>query len=1077
MNKILDRYIISILSLVSMMISSCVDEPIYVGSGAKGEVDITGSISFRSFAPALESRAGGAPGDAIKNINSLWIAIYEKGEEDQWTLEKDGLIQITKEQHNLKIDQTKKNRPDNKDQAEDETGHASFTLRHKSGQYKIYAVANYDLSELDRDSIMTPDLLKLRNLSWDDENIGNNSEMFGCFSNNDVRTGFTDSDETVTISKAHTLHAWVRRAASKVTIAYDGSGLEDDVTIYILSASIKKVPRFCTLGTPYTPNRSSLLQDGGTISYFKEGDFADDGTFTNSSGYVAKVSNKVGNQTYGSDHSETAEALFFYENLQGKGDDKRQKDEDGDGKPDNADKLYDNKPYGTYIEVDAIYDSNNEKRPGYGRIKYRFMLGKDVTTDYDAERNYHYKLTLKFKYFANDPDWHIEFKEQVLDVTQPRLFNYQGKIFEPEYRPDPFYNYGHNFNPKNTVAVTSYIEEDNNNLSVAGWSMQYDDGCTGSYSDAAPAWLKVTSSEGYLPYVKNVTFEVASLNVKEYSIDDELKKADDKGSAGEPYNLANPAETKVTPESATIQNTANCYIVDAPGDYIFPLVYGSSVINGGTNDNAYHYQGTYEGKNVLEYFKDHMGKDITSPYIQDKYKPEAGSAFLLWQDENGLIQYDTWKWRGTDIKYLPDAYGGKGGIQFHIDKANIKQGNAVIALGSEPVSMANDRINLPPSIIWSWHIWVTNFKFLREDDKTIEVTSHSKHKKKFRLLPVNLGWCSGRDGAGVDEKVKYYRGRKCRVKFSAGGGKLERVITIEQKPHIAVTQGNSLYYQWGRKDPFVGTTQNVTNTNKTRYVSINWPADGNPAELCENWLDSTRYTTRAAIDAGKLVSNPHLWHNPRRKENDTIHPDPIHPDFPYLSNNEIYVNLWQGRLDSISGRPTLKTVYDPCPPGYQVPHYTVVTGFTTTGENSIISDTWYDVRLSNIANYDPNAPSGGKYTDHLFEFYTDSTKSQSIIFPESGYRDWDARGGIFKIQVDPSNGQMPIGYMWAAGNKDGTNGGDDNNSYNFEFSRTDQNTDKDGTVWTGYIRPKNYFYPCDGFPIRPCAYDKDAIKN
>lgn len=35
------------------------------------------------------------------------------------------------------------------------------------------------------------------------------------------------------------------------------------------------------------------------------------------------------------------------------------------------------------------------------------MLGKDVTTDYDAQRNYHYKLTLTLKNNANENDWHI----------------------------------------------------------------------------------------------------------------------------------------------------------------------------------------------------------------------------------------------------------------------------------------------------------------------------------------------------------------------------------------------------------------------------------------------------------------------------------------------------------------------------------------------------------------------------------------------------------------------------------------------------------------------------------------------
>lgn len=93
--------------------------------------------------------------------------------------------------------------------------------------------------------------------------------------------------------------------------------------------------------------------------------------------------------------------------MQGTGKDKSQ-DADGNGEldhpglPDRPDeypnyKLKDGKPYGTYIEVKAYYVSNHEDRVGSGDITYRFMLGKNVTTDYNAERNYHYKLTLKFK--------------------------------------------------------------------------------------------------------------------------------------------------------------------------------------------------------------------------------------------------------------------------------------------------------------------------------------------------------------------------------------------------------------------------------------------------------------------------------------------------------------------------------------------------------------------------------------------------------------------------------------------------------------------------------------------------------
>ncbi|MCQ5178302.1 hypothetical protein, partial [Faecalibacterium prausnitzii] len=58
-------------------------------------------------------------------------------------------------------------------------------------------------------------------------------------------------------------------------------------------------------------------------------------------------------------------------------------DENGNYKKDeNGNVIYDTKsykdekPYGTYIEVEAYYHSIHEERVGNGRIIYRFMLGK-----------------------------------------------------------------------------------------------------------------------------------------------------------------------------------------------------------------------------------------------------------------------------------------------------------------------------------------------------------------------------------------------------------------------------------------------------------------------------------------------------------------------------------------------------------------------------------------------------------------------------------------------------------------------------------------------------------------------------
>lgn len=80
-----------------------------------------------------------------------------------------------------------------------------------------------------------------------------------------------------------TLHAWIRRAASKVTVAYDASALKEGVFIYLKSVQIKDIPTHCYLGKdnkvgaedegydlPF-PAKGEDMPDGEVIKYY-EGD-------------------------------------------------------------------------------------------------------------------------------------------------------------------------------------------------------------------------------------------------------------------------------------------------------------------------------------------------------------------------------------------------------------------------------------------------------------------------------------------------------------------------------------------------------------------------------------------------------------------------------------------------------------------------------------------------------------------------------------------------------------------------------------------------------------------------------------
>ena len=149
--------------------------------------------------------------------------------------------------------------------------------------------------------------------------------------------------------------------------------------------------------------------------------------------------------------------------------------------------------------------------------------------------------------------------------------------------------------------------------------------------------------------------------------DKELQNAKPKGSEDSPYDLS-AHDWWGNNISAT---TANCYIVNAPGTYMLPLVYGNAIKNGTPNTPAYNNSN----------FKDYQNQEIKSPYIYDAYTPY--DACLVWSD--GFYMFENVH-LSNDKKYLI----------FSINPDFLQQANAILAVRDEQ-----------KNIMWSWHIWVT----------------------------------------------------------------------------------------------------------------------------------------------------------------------------------------------------------------------------------------------------------------------------------------------------------------------------------------------------------------------------------
>ena len=250
------------------------------------------------------------------------------------------------------------------------------------------------------------------------------------------------------------------------------------------------------------------------------------------------------------------------------------------------------------------------------------------------------------------------------------------------------------------------------------------------------------------------------------------------------------------------------------------------------------------------------------------------------------------------------------------------------------------------NVLWSWHIWVTD----EDINKTIEITNHQGYK--YKMLSVNLGWC--------DANTVTYAERSCKVKFIAG--KASQTITVKQASNSIKTGVNHPYYAWGRKDPFQ-PSNGLDDINKTWYDKDDASSTNNPA--IEDF--STGITCI---------------------KNNILKPNVINGQY---YGDDTYVNLWSANNNVYTNNdnPVVKTIYDPSPVGFKIPPSNAFTGFTTTGK-----DTEKISEINGTLNSSLNE----------WDFYTDSSKSKTIFFPISGFRDYEDGGRVEFIGVR--------GYCW-----------------------------------------------------------------
>ena len=518
--------------------------------------------------------------------------------------------------------------------------------------------------------------------------------------------------------------------------------------------------------------------------------------------------------------------------------------------------------------------------------------------------------------------------------------------------------------------ITSYRQAPDGTQQAVAWKVvgySVDGGAT--YTPNKPAWMTALSKEngnggtaaeqGTATLTKDVTDLLKPRN-------DGLKNATALGTASAPYDLSMHDHNGNT----TSRNTANCYLISAPGHYRIPLVYGNAIKNGATNSNA--YETTATGTYVLQHFQDHAGQPITNPWIEKTNSSAYANidgAKIVWSDEKDLVTSPTIAHDASS-----DAY-----LDFEVKATDIKSGNAVVA------------VTKGGTVVWSWHLWFAPKSALTP----IPVTNYQN--KVYNFTTETLGW------KPKGEVTTYNAPRTVKVKveqtIANGGAKLFTVINITQN-NGGKKEGISTLYQFGRKDALPGTN--------TFYPTNSYSFDN----------------TTGGRSLGYAIQHP---------ENMFIYAQT--GTYYYDWCNATYYNLWSAdnTTTGFNDNAVVKTVYDPCPVGFKMPASNAFTGFTSDGQ--------YQSGAANI-NANGTADSSDKFSAaYGHNFYTNGSKTATIFFPASGFRDI-SDGSLYVVGGG--------GYYWSAVP------GSTDSGCSLYFS------------W-GSVGPQGNYDRADGFAARPVS--------
>ena len=295
------------------------------------------------------------------------------------------------------------------------------------------------------------------------------------------------------------------------------------------------------------------------------------------------------------------------------------------------------------------------------------------------------------------------------------------------------------------------------------------------------------------------------------------------------------------------------------------------------------------------------------------------------------------------------------------------------------------------TILWSWNIWAVEDY---DPDQT------SRNVGRFVVMDRNMGSFAGVEAATESDPIK--------AAYSIGH-----------------------YYQWGRKDPLPAASS---------FSSVQSPAWGLPTYtdlknyqknggliFTENRVDNVycmgggSFSLQEAVEAS--VKNPHKSLANGTSDNS----DPYHWALPPLASAEKYKTTpdrshWRTLWGSVDGYNSVKTIFDPCPPGWKVP---TVDFYVYALGGSRISSNGYGYYSDRFDLFIPSAGQrmagfGGSNFSAVGEavMYTSATANDSYTptrGSETGMTAYNSYGGasyqLRCVKEEVAESAAPIGVQ------------------------------------------------------------------